>query len=53
MATDTAAKKAALTARMKMLDADAERIAQKRADTLAQMDALSKKAEAPAKDAKK
>jgi hypothetical protein len=53
MATDQAAKKAALEARLKMLDADDKRIAQKRKDTEAQLADLGRKAAAPAKKAGK
>lgn len=53
MATDHVEKKAALEARLTMLDADAARIAQKRKDTEAQLAALGTKSEAPVKAAKK
>lgn len=48
MASDHAAKKTALEARLKMLDADAARVAEKRKATEGQLAGLGKKVEASA-----
>ncbi len=48
MASDQAAKKAALETRLKALDADTARVVQKRKDTEAQLANLARKGEAAA-----
>jgi hypothetical protein len=52
MATDTAGKKAALEARLKVLDADSKRIVDKQKATQEQLANLGRKAAAPAKATK-